>query len=199
MTDIITPDVISALQYGDLADLGLISWTPAGLIRWSLEVMQVSTGIPWFWTIVAGTVFWRMILLPLNIKGSQNTARLALHAPELEAAKKRVNAAYSKGGAERVQAMRELQDTYAKTGVSPGSMLLAPFAQLPVMFGLFFGIKGMCEHPIEQLKHSGFDFLPDLTVTTSVADPYFILPIILVAGMNFQMKVCEAIRALFLC
>jgi len=199
ITDIITPDMISPLQYGDLADLGLISWTPAGLIRWSLEVMQVSTDIPWFWTIVAGTVFWRIVLLPFSIKGSRDVARMTVHAPKLEAAKKRLNAASSKGKAELEQAMIGLQDAYAEAGVSPGSMLLMPFVQLPVIIGLFIGIKGMCEHPVEQLRHSGFDFLPDLTAITSVADPYFILPIMMVTAMNFQMKVCEAIHVSFLC
>jgi YidC/Oxa1 family membrane protein insertase len=199
VTDFITPDMISPLQYGDLADLGLISWTPAGLIRWSLEVMQVSTGTPWFWTIVAGTVFWRLVLLPLSIKGSQNVARMTIHAPELEAAKKRLNAASSKRKADLEQAIVGMRDAYAKAGISPGSMFLVQFVQLPIMIGLFFAIKGMCEHPVEQLRHSGFDFLPDLTAITSVADPYFILSIIMMAAMNFQIKVCEAIHVSFLC
>ncbi|KIM75660.1 hypothetical protein PILCRDRAFT_91999 [Piloderma croceum F 1598] len=188
VTDFITPDMVPPLQYGDLADLGLISWTPAGLIRWSFEVMQVSTGIPWFWTIVAGTIFWRIILLPLNIRGSRNVARMTIHAPELEAANKRLKSTAGKEGPDRQRAMKELADVYAKAGVSPRSVFLVPLVPLPVMIGLFFGVKGMCEHPIEQLKHSGFDLLPDLTAITSVADPYFILPIIVVATMNLQMK-----------
>src|SRR6202040_1249167 len=36
--DIITQNAIPSLQYGDLAHLGLIGWSPVGLVRWSLEV-----------------------------------------------------------------------------------------------------------------------------------------------------------------
>jgi YidC/Oxa1 family membrane protein insertase len=197
VTDIITSNMVPPLQYGDLADLGLIGWNPAGLIRWSLEVMQVSTGIPWFWTIVAGTILWRIVLLPFNINGSRNVARMNTHAPELEAAKARMAAAIREG-ADKQQAAQEMTDVYRKTGISPSSMILTPFAPIPILIGLFIGVKGMCEHPIEQLKHSGFDLLPDLTAITSVADPYFISPIIIIALMNFQAKVCKAISLCFL-
>ena len=186
----ITPDIIPPLQYGDLADLGLIGWNPAGLIRWSLEVIQVSTGMPWFWVIVTGTAFWRVVVFPLTVKASQNAARMAAHAPALEAAKNRLNAAAKDGDpAKKTAAVAGMAEAYAKAGVSPMSMLFVPLAQLPIAFGVFLGIKGMCDFPVEQMKYSGLDLLPDLTAITNVADPYYLLPILAAAMMNIQIKV----------
>jgi YidC/Oxa1 family membrane protein insertase len=197
VTDIITSDMVPPLQYGDLADLGLIGWNPAGLIRWSLEVMQVSTGIPWFWTIVASTILWRIVELPFYIKTSRNVARIDTYEPELDAAKARMAAAIREG-ADKQQAAKEM-DVYRKVAISIGSVMLTSFVSFSTNIGLLLGVHGMCKHPIEQLKHSGFDLLPDLTAITSVADPYFISSIIIIALTNFLAKVCKAISLCFLC
>jgi len=53
-----------------------------------------------------------------------------------------------------------------------------------VSLGLFFGIKRMCAVPVEQMKWSGFDMIPDLTI----ADPTYILPTLLVALVNVQIS-----------
>src|SRR5579872_4846141 len=50
-------DIPSALQvpplnYGDLAALDFSHWTPVGVAQWAMELVQVSTGMSWFWTIV---------------------------------------------------------------------------------------------------------------------------------------------------
>jgi YidC/Oxa1 family membrane protein insertase len=195
VTDVVTQNVIPPLQYGDLANLGLIGWNPAGLIRWSLELIQVSTGMPWFWTIVAGTAFWRILMLPVSIKSTRNAALVAIHEPALLAARDEYNATFQKDhpGA-RDAAVKELQQAYRKAGVSP-LLVFVPFLQLPVALGVFFGIRGMCDHPVQQLKQSGLDFLPDLTAITSAADPYFTLPILAVVLMDVGMRVCGIVRA----
>jgi YidC/Oxa1 family membrane protein insertase len=151
--------------------------------------------MPWFWTIVVGTAFWRIVVLPLTLKGTQNTARVIRHGPALEAAKTRLNAAIKEGNvAYKTAAVQGLSDTYAKARITPSSMVLVPLAQLPIAFGLFLGIKKMCEFPVEQLKYSGIDLLPDLTAITSVADPYYIMPILATVALNIQMMVCSTIR-----
>ena len=182
------------MQYGDLANLGLIAWNPAGLVRWSLELINVSTGIPWFWTIVAGTAFWRMVVLPLTIMSSKNTVRLTMNGDKLDAAKIRIQEARdSKDPIKMNAAIQGMRDTYKDIGVSPSLMFVPLLAQMPIAFGVFFGVKGMCEFPVEQLKSSGFDLLPDLTAITYIADPYCILPVMGVVAINIQMKVCRHI------
>lgn len=67
------------LQYGDLTALGLTGRTAAGLSSWMLKLVNVSTGLPWFHTTIAGTVLAWLLLLPLLIKQLCNSAALALH------------------------------------------------------------------------------------------------------------------------
>jgi YidC/Oxa1 family membrane protein insertase len=177
---------IPPLEYGDLSELGLVSWTPAGLVRWSLELVQVTTGMPWFHTIVATTLLFRIFLVPISIKALRNSARLLPMTPRLMAIKDEMAAARQSGDMLAMQRVALKQKKiYEDAGVSMGPMLLSPLIQLPVTLGLFFGIKKMCTLPVEQLKHSGLAILPDLTVP----DPYFILPILATALINLQISV----------
>ena len=78
---------------------------------------------------------------------------------------------------------------YEKAGVSVAGMAVAPFIQLPVTLGMFFGVKKLCDLPLEQLKYGGFAWVPDLTV----ADPTWALPIIATVLMNVQISVCPRV------
>jgi YidC/Oxa1 family membrane protein insertase len=177
---------IPPLQFGDLSELGLVSWTPAGFVRWSIEAVQVSTGMPWFHTIVVTTLLYRIVLLPLGIKALRNSARLLPMTPRLLEVKQDMEAARASGdilAAQRV-ALKQ-KKIYTDAGVEMSAMILNPFVQLPVTLGLFFGVKGMCTLPVEQLKNSGLAVLQDLTVP----DPYFVLPAIATALINLQISV----------
>ncbi|KAN0134340.1 cytochrome oxidase [Lactarius tabidus] len=184
-----TLDTLAAftpLQYGDLTALGLTGWSPAGLSSWMLELVNVSTGLPWFHTIIAGTVLARLLLLPFSIKQLRNSAALAPHQPRLVELKEELDRAYRSGdkiGVQRV-ALKQRR-VYEESGVSMLPMLLLPFVQLPVTLGMFFGVKKLCVLPLEQLHWSGVSFLPDLTV----ADPLYMLPIAAAVLMNVQLKV----------
>jgi Preprotein translocase subunit YidC len=186
VADNVIASVPPPLELGDLASLGLISWTPAGLIRWSLELLNVSTGLPWFHSIVLGTLFWRILLVPLSIQTLRNTARLLPIQPrivEVQAEMQRVKASGDKLALQRVAL--KMAKMYKDAGVSFGATMLSPFVQIPVTFGLFFGIRKMCALPVAQLTNSGVSFLPDLTV----ADPYMILPLAVCAVVNLQISV----------
>ena len=177
---------LTPLQYGDLTALGLTGWGPSGLTTWMLELINVSTGLPWFHTIIAGTIFSRLLLLPLSVKQLRNTATLAPHQPRLMELKEELNQAYKTGDRLEVQRVAlQQRKVYEESGVSMLPMLLMPFVQLPVTLGMFFGIKHLCTLPLEQLHWSGVSFLPDLTVP----DPYFILPIASAVLMNLQLHV----------
>jgi YidC/Oxa1 family membrane protein insertase len=181
-----TAAALAPLQYGDLAVLGLAGWSPAGLSSWMLELVNVSTGLPWFHTIVVGTFLSRLLLLPFSIKQLRNTAALAPYQPRLLELKDEFNRVYATGDQLAVQRIALKQrSVYEESGVSMLPMLLMPFVQLPVTLGMFFGIKGLCALPLEQLHWSGVSFLPDLTVP----DPYYILPIASAVLINLQLAV----------
>lgn len=193
-TESLPVDVIaslpSPLSYGDLAALGLAGWTPAGICRWTMELINVSTGMPWFWTIVTATVLSRVVLFPFTVKQMQSTAALAPYQTDIAAIRDEMAAANAKKDMLAMQrAALKQKVIYEKAGVSLGGMALAPFIQLPVTLGMFFGMKKMCDLPLEQLKYSGFEWIPDLTVT----DPTWTLPIIATVLMNVQISVRPAV------
>ncbi|KAI9058790.1 hypothetical protein FKP32DRAFT_1597117 [Trametes sanguinea] len=174
------------MQYGDLAALGLAGWTPAGICRWGMELIHVSSGLPWFWTIVSATVLSRVLLFPFSVKQMQGTAALAPYQGQIAQIRDEMAEAQKRRDTLGMQraALRQKM-IYEKAGVSIGGMALAPFVQLPVTLGMFFGVKKMCDLPVEQLKYSGFEWVPDLTMV----DPTWTLPIIATVLMNLQISV----------
>ena len=177
---------LAPLQYGDLAALGLAGWSPAGLSSWLLELVNVSSGLPWFHTIIAGTLLSRLLLVPFSIKQLRNSAALAPHQPRLLELKAELERAYKTGDKLAVQRVALKQRrVYEESGVSMLPMLLLPFVQLPVTLGMFFGVKRLCALPLEQLHSSGVSILPDLTVP----DPFYVLPIAAAVLMNAQLSV----------
>ncbi|KAG1873460.1 60Kd inner membrane protein-domain-containing protein [Suillus tomentosus] len=179
--------VIRPLQYGDLAELGLAGWSPAGIIRWSFELLQVGTGMPWFYTIIAGTLLWRVLILPANIMSLRNSSRLLPYTDKLQA----VTAEWkSIDTSDRIALQRislKRQKIYEQAGARVLPSIIMPFVQIPVTLGLFFAVRKMTMLPVEQLKQSGVFFLPDLTMS----DPYYILPILSTVAINIQMSVMK--------
>ncbi|KAF8626665.1 hypothetical protein AX15_004756 [Amanita polypyramis BW_CC] len=178
-----------ALQYGDFAAMGLAGWSPAGIVRWTLELINVSTGLPWFWTIVAGSLFWRLALFPLTVAGLRNSARLLPLQGQILKTQDELKRIRETGDKLALQKHAlKMKKMYQDAGVSMGITALSPFVQIPVTLGMFFGVKTICQHPVPQLQNSGLDILPDLTVP----DPYMVLPIALCAMVNAQISVGAA-------
>ena len=90
-------------------------------------------------------------------------------------------------------AMQKVSKAYKDAGVNIFGASLMPMAQLPVAIGLFLGVQRMCSLPVEQLKHSGMSFMPDLTLVpgTEAFDPFYIVPVLGVLALNYQLKVGE--------
>ncbi|KAJ7222230.1 60Kd inner membrane protein-domain-containing protein [Mycena pura] len=174
---------IPPLQHGDLQALGLCHWTPAGLIQYSFELINVWTGLPWFHTFVAATLFWRIVIFPFAVVGMRHSTRLRPVSQLLNEKTMAVQAARRAGDTVGMQrASLAAAKVRADAGVSMGG-LLAPMIQFPISIGMFFGVKKMCDLPVLQLTQSGFSLLPDLTQP----GPYFILPILVAASGNLML------------
>jgi len=150
-----------------------------------MEIINTTTHLPWFWTIVAGTVFWRVITIPFSAIVLRNNSRLLPYQGEILKISTEMQEANRKADhLQRQKTALKLKAIYDKAGANPLLGLIGPLVQLPVSLGLFFGIKRMCAVPVEQMKWSGFDMIPDLTI----ADPTYILPALLVALVNVQIS-----------
>ncbi|KAI0027754.1 60Kd inner membrane protein-domain-containing protein, partial [Vararia minispora EC-137] len=177
------------LHWGDLAQLGLTGWGPVGLSTSLLEAIQVGTGLPWFWTIVAGTLISRALCLPIVVRQQQNTAALGPHQPQLRKLMEELPKAQAKGDPLEVQKiMWRQQAIYREAGASLGQMLLLPFAQLPISLGMFFAIRRVMDAPIAGLHYSGIGHLIPIYADLTATDPYYILPLVSGALMNIMLS-----------
>lgn len=138
--------------------------------------------MPWFYTIIAGTLFWRGILIPTALTSMRNSARLRPYADQLKTLDEQAQGV--KDRAAQMETMLKKQKLMEKAGVSLRSMFLPPVIQMVGNFGLFFAIKNMVTLPVVQLAQSGVWFLPDLTLTGN-----YVMPTLVILAMNVQFSV----------
>jgi len=185
-TEKISNSASATLQYGDLAAIGSPEWTPTGVISWTFELINVSTGLPWFWTIIAGTVFWELLLTPLSIKTIKVSAQLRPHQANIRALRAALrDAEKTNNTIEKQKVTIGLEEYYEKHSIN-GLRFVAPFetaTQLMVRSYLFIAVAKLCN--IEQLAHSGFDLLPDLTIVDST----HVLPVLLAVLVDSRLRV----------
>ena len=160
-----------------------------GIAQWSMELIQVASGMPWLWTIVTVTVLSRLIVLPFNLSSLRGAARLAPHQPRLmelrEELQKVGGVSMDPIAVQRISLQQKR--IYEEAGVSIASSLVAPLIQMPVSLGLFLGIKRLCDFPLEQLKIGGYGWITDLTVP----DPTYVLPLAMAVLVNVQLSVSD--------
>lgn len=178
---------VPPLNYGDLAALGFSSWSPVGIAQWTMELIQVSSGMSWFWTIVTVSILSRLVILPFSIYSVRSAAKLAPYQPRLVELR---NQLQKLGGltndpvaVQRVSLQQ--QQLYEEAGVSVVGSFMTPLIQMPISMGLFLGIKKLCDFPLEQLKVGGFSWITDLTAV----DPTYTLPLAMLAIIQVQLSV----------
>lgn len=154
-----------------------------------MELIQVASGMPWFWTIVTVTLLSRLIVIPFNISSLRTAARLAPHQPRLmqlrEELQKVGGVTTDPIAVQRISLQQK--KIYEEAGASLVAPLVTPFVQIPISIGLFLGIKRLCDFPLEQLKVGGYGWITDLTVS----DPTYALSVAMLALINVQLSVSD--------
>ncbi|ORX92401.1 hypothetical protein K493DRAFT_285773 [Basidiobolus meristosporus CBS 931.73] len=172
--------VDAAMKVGDLKAMGLVNFTPVGFIQAALEFIHVSTGIPWWGTIVATTLLIRLALFPIVVKLQRNAAVLHNIKPEMDRLTAHLNRAKSDGDTVAIaQYSHEFRQLFEKHNANPLKMLALPLMQAPVMLSFFFALRDMAQLPVPQFQTGGTAWFTDLTA----ADPLYILPV--VSGLGF--------------
>jgi YidC/Oxa1 family membrane protein insertase len=77
------------------------------------------------------------------------------------------------------------QHLMKKHNANPFKGILGPAIQFPLALSFFFGIKAMCNLPVETMKTGGLWWFTDLTA----ADPYFVLPVLSAGAVIAMMRV----------
>ncbi|KAI9351136.1 60Kd inner membrane protein-domain-containing protein [Zopfochytrium polystomum] len=185
------PALTAITQLGDLAKLGLCNWTPVGLIEATLELVHVSTGLPWWGTIVATTVLARILLFPVVVKTQTVGAKMQNLRPVLGPLQEKMTQAHKAGNhAEAKRLVTQLSATYKANGMNPLSGLWG-LTQAPVFMSFFFGLRAMAELPVPGFETGGILWFKDLTV----ADPTYLLPIVATTTMLVVLEAGMAAQA----
>lgn len=168
-----------------LAELGLAGHTPVGIIQSLLEFMHVDMGLPWWGAIVVGTVFARMVVFPVIVKGQREAAKLNNVLPEMTKLTNRMNEAKQSGNKfDFAKAYSDLNLFQKKHDVNPLRGFLIPMVQAPIFISFFIALRKMAYLPVPSLQTGGVLWFPDLTI----ADPFYILPLAVTGTMFFIVE-----------
>ncbi|XP_030398740.1 mitochondrial inner membrane protein OXA1L isoform X1 [Gopherus evgoodei] len=182
------PDLGGAVTGGELAEvpelglaeLGLGSYTPVGLIQNLLEFLHTDLGLPWWGAIVAGTVAARCLVFPLIVKGQREAAKLNNHLPEITRLTQCMQDAKRSGNQFKFSKSYSELSLYQKAhDVNPMRGFLVPLVQAPIFISFFIALREMAALPVPSMQSGGLAWFVDLTV----ADPLYVLPLVVTGTM----------------
>ena len=162
-------------------------WLPVKAVQSLLDFVHLSTGLPWWLSIVVATLAVRGALLPLAIYQYRNGARMTIMRPEMtkigDDFRRRMQ---TEGGvtiADRLQHKERMKALMLKYQCNPLYSLAMPLVLAPVFLSFFSAIRSMHDlHP--SFTAGGFGHVMDL----SASDPYFILPVVNAVTMLIPME-----------
>ena len=129
----------------------------------------------WGWAIILFTLLVKLVLFPLSYKGMMSMQKLKDLAPKM----KDLKAKYKDDPAKLNAQMMEL---YRKNGANPMGGCLPMLLQIPVFFALYRVLLNA-----DELQ--GAIWIPGWIDNLAVADPYYILPVLMGVSMRFQQKI----------
>ncbi|NOL48537.1 membrane protein insertase YidC [Pelistega europaea] len=127
----------------------------------------------WGWTIVVLTIIIKIILYPLSAASYRSMAKMKEAAPRMQALREQY-------GDDRQKLNAAMMEMYRTEKINPLGGCLPIMLQIPVFLTLYRVLLAS----VEMRGAPWLGWIHDL----SVADPYFILPIIMIATMFIQMK-----------
>ncbi|KAI8370312.1 60Kd inner membrane protein-domain-containing protein [Radiomyces spectabilis] len=187
ITQTTSPDTLvqAAAQIGDFKAMGLCNFTPVGALEAMMEVLHVTSGLPWWGSIAVATVLVRLALLPLMIKIQRNNAKLMNINPDVTRIMDNLKKAQQEGDAMATgKYTHEIQDLFKKNNCHPMKSLGLPLVQMPVMISFFMALRAMAELPVPGMSTGGMAWFTDLTAQ----DPYYILPVASAAGVMLVLE-----------
>lgn len=127
-------------------------------------------GAPWWLSIIMLTLVVRTLLFPLTVRQVKSMRKMQEFKPELD----KIRAKYKDNPRKQQEEQMKL---YGERGINPLGSCLPLFVQLPIFIVLYYTIKNF--ESLESFRTGGLFWFQDLTV----ADPYFILPVLYVLSM----------------
>ncbi|KAF9027842.1 hypothetical protein BDZ89DRAFT_987081 [Hymenopellis radicata] len=157
---------LTPLQYGDLASMGLMGWTPAALFRYVIQFLHISVGMPWFWTILASSVIARLVVVPLSIQALQLSGRMTAIRPQLEVEQAKIKEAGKRHDVlVQSAAARKTQKLLEDSGYSVSKAILSGGVPIIWSFATFYATARVVWNVPQVAQYSGFWLLPDMSAT----------------------------------
>jgi YidC/Oxa1 family membrane protein insertase len=161
----VAPGLELVVDYGLLTIIAKPVFT---LMTWLFSLLG-----NWGWTIVALTVLIKAAFYPLSAASYRSMAKMKLVAPRLQVLRE-------KFGDDRQKLNTAMMEMYRTEKINPLGGCLPIVIQIPVFISLYYVLGSS----VELRGAPWILWIEDL----SVQDPYFILPLIMMATMFIQMK-----------
>ena len=144
----------------------------AAPIFWALEAIHKLVG-NWGWAIVLLTIIIKAIFFPLSAASYKSMGKMKLLTPRLMQLKERF-------GDDKQRLNQEMMKLYQTEKVNPLGGCLPIMVQIPVFIALYWVLLGA----VEMRDAPWILWIKDL----ASPDPYYILPVIMMASMFLQTK-----------
>ena len=144
----------------------------AAPIFWALEAIHKLVG-NWGWAIVVLTIIIKAIFFPLSAASYRSMAKMKVLTPRLTQLKERF-------GDDKQRMNQEMMKLYQTEKVNPLGGCLPILVQIPVFIALYWVLLGA----VEMRGAPWILWIKDL----ASADPYYILPVIMMVSMFVQTK-----------
>jgi YidC/Oxa1 family membrane protein insertase len=129
----------------------------------------------WGWSIIIFTLMVKLVLFPLSYKGMMSMQKLKDLAPKMKEIKEKY-----KGDPAKMNA--QMMEMYKKNGANPMGGCLPMILQIPVFFALYRVLLNA-----DELQ--GAVWISGWIDNLAIADPYYILPVLMGVTMWFQQKI----------
>ena len=144
----------------------------AAPIFWVLQWIHALVG-NWGWAIILLTIGIKAIFYPLSAASYKSMAKMRTITPRLQQIKERF-------GDDRARLNQEMMKLYQTEKINPLGGCLPILVQIPVFIALYWVLLGA----VEMRDAPWALWITDL----SSADPYYVLPVIMVVSMVIQTK-----------
>lgn len=144
----------------------------AAPIFWVLQAIHTLVG-NWGWAIILLTIGIKAIFFPLSAASYKSMAKMRLVTPRLQQLKERF-------GDDKAKLNQEMMKLYQTEKINPLGGCLPIVVQIPVFIALYWVLLGA----VEMRDAPWALWITDL----SSADPYYVLPVIMVVSMLIQTK-----------
>ena len=144
----------------------------AAPIFWCLELIHKLVG-NWGWAIVLLTIGIKLLFFPLSAASYKSMAKMKAVTPRLQALRERC-------GDDKQKLNMEMMALYKTEKINPLGGCLPIVIQIPVFIALYWALLGA----VEMRDAPWILWITDL----SSQDPFYVLPVIMVATMLIQTK-----------